>query len=101
MHDNNWCSNTVKCLDPKQKQFDSRLSARISMLDLLPMPDMHCSCKVSGGSQVGPSLSVETGTLKRLSRELGLAPRRGRVNAILDKCLLLSELGVTGPYMIQ
>ena len=69
------------------------------MLDLLPMPDMHCSCKVNGGSQVGPSLlSVQTGVLKRLSRILGLARRRGRVNAILDKCLMLSELGVTGPY---
>ena len=100
MHDNDWCSNTIKCLDPKQKQFDSRLSAKVSVLYLLPMPDMHCSYKVSGGSQVGPSLSVETGMLKRLSRILGLARRRGRVNAILDKCLVLSELGVTGSYMI-
>lgn len=59
--------------------------------------DMHYSFKVSGGSQVGPSLSVQTDTLKRLSRMLGLARRGGRVNAILDKCLMLSEIGVSGP----
>lgn len=60
---------------------------------------MHYSCKVSGGSQVGPSLSVQIYALKRLSRLLGLARRGGRVNAILDRCLvlLLSEIGVPVP----
>ena len=45
---------------------------------------MHYSCKVSGGSQVGPSLSVQIYTSKRLSRALGLARRGGIVNAIPD-----------------
>ena len=60
---------------------------------------MHYSCKESGGSQVGPSLSVQIYTLKRLSRFLGLARRGGSINAILDKCLiqLLSEIGVPVP----
>ena len=58
---------------------------------------MHYSCKVSGGSQVGPSLDVQIYTVKRLSRTLGLARRGDSVNAILDKCLILSEIGVTGP----
>ncbi len=58
--------------------------------------DMHYSCEVNGGSQVGPSLSVQIHALKRLSRILGLARRAGSVNAILDKCLTLSKLGVTG-----
>ena len=58
---------------------------------------MHYSFEVSGGSQVGPSSSVQIDTLKRLSRMLGLARCGGRVNAILDKCLMLSEIGVSGP----
>ena len=57
--------------------------------------DMHYSCKMSGGSQVGPSLSVQIYTSKRLSRIFGLAQRGDGVNAILDKGLMLSELGVT------
>lgn len=57
---------------------------------------MHYSSKVSGGSQVDPSLSVHIYTLERLHRMLGLARRGGRVNAILDKYLLLSEIGVIG-----
>lgn len=57
---------------------------------------MHYSCTVNGGSHVGLSLSVQRYTLKRLSRLLGLARRRGKVNAILDKCLMLSEIGVIG-----
>lgn len=44
----------------------------------------------------GPSLSVQIYTLKRLSRILGLAWRGGGVNAILDKFLVLSEIGVIG-----
>ena len=62
---------------------------------------MHYSCKVSGGSRVGPSLSIQIYTTKRLSRTLGLARRgdseMGSVNAILDKCMILSETGVIGP----
>lgn len=60
---------------------------------------MHYSCEASGGSQVGPSLSVQIYTLKRLSMMLGLARRGGSINAILDKCLiqLLSEIGVPVP----
>ena len=58
---------------------------------------MHYSCKVNGGSQVGPSLSVQIYTSMRLRRTLGLARRGDGVNAILDKCMILSEIGVTGP----
>lgn len=57
---------------------------------------MHYSCTVSGGSQVGPSSSGHRFTSERLSRLLGLAWRGGKVNAILDKCVLLSELAVIG-----
>lgn len=52
---------------------------------------MHYSCTVNGGSHVGLSLSVQRYTLKRLSRLLGLARRRGKVNAILDKCANVSR----------
>lgn len=58
---------------------------------------MHYSSKVSGGSQIGPSLSVQMCMLGRLNRILGLARRGGRVNAILDKYLMLSEIAVMGP----
>ena len=59
--------------------------------------DMHYSCKVSGGSQVGPSLSSKYTLQNRLSKTLGLAPGGDSVNAILDHCMILSETAVTGP----